>query len=542
LSEVLYRKWRPRRLDQVVGQETISQTLRQAVLLDRVAHAYLFCGPRGTGKTSTARILAMAVNCRAPTAGEPDNECDMCMSIREGRALDLIEIDAASNRGIDDIRDLSDKVRFTPGEARFKVYIIDEVHMLTAPAFNALLKTLEEPPGHAIFILATTEVHKLPLTIISRCQRFDFRRIPLQIMEAKLADLCRDEGVDAAPEALTLIARRSSGSLRDAENLLEQAVVSYGSPMTEEHVRDMIGLGGDETALLLAEQIIKGDVGGGLAAISEVTGQGSDLGQFHRGVTECLRGLLLSKTGAGEPEGYSDQVAAQMKDLASTASLERLVHALKTFAAVDMRRDSSSPLPLELALLESVVTPRTQADTRPEASAPTEARPAPVQRPAAPVLPRAPQNNTAAHERPSSPAAPAPEPTTEVQLPPGAAGDLEVRWSEVVRALRLTGNRFKLGALLRGCKERELADGVITLKFLHVSHVERFQQELGNPATRREVEETLERILGGPYRIDVSLIASENQGNQKSVADRSPLVRAARSKGAQVIDEREDVA
>jgi len=177
LSKVLYRKWRPRKLDQLVGQNSISQTLRRAVSSGRVAHAYLFCGPRGTGKTSTARILAMAVNCRNPQDGEPDNSCDICTAILEGRALDLIEIDAASNRGIDDIRNLSDKVRFTPSEGSFKVYIIDEVHMLSKAAFNALLKTLEEPNKNTVFILATTEVEKIPLTIISRCQTINFKNI-----------------------------------------------------------------------------------------------------------------------------------------------------------------------------------------------------------------------------------------------------------------------------------------------------------------------------------------------------------------------------
>ena len=241
MSTVYYRKWRPQRLDQVVGQGAIMQTLLNAVIQERVAHAYMFCGPRGTGKTSTARILAKAINCLSSQNGEPDNECAICVSINEGRSLDLIEIDAASNRGIDDIRNLREKVHFSPAEAGHKVYIVDEVHMLTEPAFNALLKTLEEPPEHAIFALATTEVHKVPLTIISRCQRLDFRRIPTADAVARLAQLCQDENVEVAPEALALIARKASGSLRDAENLLEQAVVSYGSPLMEDQLRDLFG-------------------------------------------------------------------------------------------------------------------------------------------------------------------------------------------------------------------------------------------------------------------------------------------------------------
>ena len=242
MSEVLYRKWRPRSLSEVVGQDTVTKTLRQAVSTGRLAHAYLFCGPRGTGKTSTARILAKAVNCLDPVDGEPDNQCDRCQSIIEGRALDMIEIDAASNRGIDDIRDLSDKITFMPSEFRYKVYIVDEVHMLTEQAFNALLKTLEEPPDHAMFILATTEVHKVPLTIVSRCQRYDFRRISLESITDKLAELCAAEEVETGRDALDLIARHSTGSLRDAENLLEQAVVSYGSPLTVDQVSDMLEL------------------------------------------------------------------------------------------------------------------------------------------------------------------------------------------------------------------------------------------------------------------------------------------------------------
>ncbi len=312
MSEVFYRKWRPKSLGEVVGQEAITKTLKQAVAQERIAHAYLFCGTRGTGKTSTARILAKAVNCLAPVEGEPDNECRICVSINDGRALDLIEIDAASNRGIDDIRDLSDKIRFTPSDARYKVYIIDEVHMLTEQAFNALLKTLEEPPSHAIFILATTEAHKVPLTIISRCQRFDFRRIPLDRMTAKLAEICEAEGIQASEDALLIISRVANGGLRDAENLLEQVVVSYGSPVSEENVRQLLGLGGDEMALTLTERIVGKAVSEGIGDINAAAEQGSDLRQLLRQTLEYMRALLLIKAGAGVQFGYSDEVAQRL--------------------------------------------------------------------------------------------------------------------------------------------------------------------------------------------------------------------------------------
>ena len=298
MSEVFYRKWRPTRLDEVVGQEMVSRTLRNAIDQGRTAHAYLFCGPRGTGKTSTARILAKALNCLSPQDGEPDNECATCTAINEGRAMDLLEIDAASNRGIDDIRNVRDRVNYGPTEGRYKIYIVDEVHMLTAEAFNALLKTLEEPPSHSIFILATTEAHKVPLTIVSRCQRFDFRRIPLDVSIAKLTDLSRKEGVDASPEALALIARESAGSLRDAENLLERALISYGSTLTEEHLRDLLELGSDEQALELSGHVADKSVKEGLTLINRIAAEGADLRQLHRAVVGYLRGVMLAKAGA----------------------------------------------------------------------------------------------------------------------------------------------------------------------------------------------------------------------------------------------------
>ena len=537
MSEVYYRKWRPQSLAQVVGQEAVTQTLRQAVSLGRVAHAYLFCGPRGTGKTSTARILAKAVNCLAPRDGEPDNECDRCLAVNEGRALDLIEIDAASNRGIDDIRSLSEKIHFVPSEARHKVYIIDEVHMLTEPAFNALLKTLEEPPAHAILVLATTEVHKVPLTIISRCQRFDFRRISLERIVDRLAGLCRDEDVEASADALTLIARSSSGSLRDAENLLEQVVVSYGSPMTETHVRDMLGLSGEEVSLELVAHLINKAVPDGLTLINDVAARGEDLRQLHRGTVELLRGVLLMNTNAGTLMGYPDDTAARLKGLADSTSLEHLLHVLKTFAGVDLRRDSSSPLPLELALAESCIGP-------PEV-APVQQRPAPRAEPRSqprPVAARTPAPVQPAPARPASveraslrPSPRAPDPQV-LSSEPGAR--LESQWDGIVRSLRHTGKRFKVGALLKGCSRRHVADNRVTLEFPYVSHVERFQQELDDPETRGALAKVLADAMDGPYEVEVVLAAPDNDGGGQAAAQKSHLVRAAQAMGARVVGER----
>src|SRR5512135_3883171 len=253
MAQALYRKWRPQTFDEVTGQEHILHTLRNAISGNRIAHAYLFSGPRGTGKTTMARLLAKAVNCTNPDlAARPDNTCEICKAITDGRLLDLIELDAASNRGIDEIRDLRDKINFSPGQSRYKVYIIDEVHMLTEPAFNALLKTLEEPPPHAIFVLATTDPQKVPATIVSRCQRYDFRRLTLAEITQRLNEIVADEGLTAAPEALTLIARQATGAMRDAESLLDQLAAS-GNAITVAQAQATLGAGPIEIISAVAE-------------------------------------------------------------------------------------------------------------------------------------------------------------------------------------------------------------------------------------------------------------------------------------------------
>ena len=546
MSEVFYRKWRPKSLGEVVGQEAITKTLKQAVSQERIAHAYLFCGTRGTGKTSTARILAKAVNCLAPVEGEPDNECRICVSINDGRALDLIEIDAASNRGIDDIRDLSDKIRFTPSDARYKVYIIDEVHMLTEQAFNALLKTLEEPPAHAIFILATTEAHKVPLTIISRCQRFDFRRIPLDRMTAKLAEICEAEGIQASEDALLIISRVANGGLRDAENLLEQVVVSYGSPVSEENVRQLLGLGGDEMALALTERIVGKEVSAGIGDINAAAEQGSDLRQLLRQTLEYMRALLLIKAGAGVQFGYSDEVAQRLTALAADAPMEHLVHALKTFAAVNMRRDTASPLPLELAMVESADMPQPRAAAAPAAAPAQGYGQAPAYQRGGQSQPQRGAPPTAPAQRPPQPQPPRPAPEPQAApangaMPDDPAARLEMQWRNITHALRHTGNRFKVGALLHGCKERQVSDSTITLMFAHRSNMERIQSELDIPESKRALHDAIAKAMGGEFEVRMSLMnGGSNSNGRKSAAQSSHLVRAALSMGARVISEKEE--
>ena len=568
MAEVFYRKWRPKSMSEVVGQDAIMKTLRQAVAQQRTAHAYLFCGTRGTGKTSTARILAKAINCLSPRDGEPDNECHICVSINEGRSLDLIEIDAASNRGIDDIRELSDKVRFSPNESRYKIYIIDEVHMLTDAAFNALLKTLEEPPEHAKFILATTEAYKLPPTIISRCQRFDFRRIPIERMVAKLADICEQEGIEASNDALQLVARMANGGLRDAENLLEQVVVSYGSPISEDDVRQLLGLGGDEMALELVRHIIAKSVKDGISTVNGASEQGTDLRQLLRGTLEYLRALLLLKTGAAATFGYSDEVMNRLNALVAGVSMEHLVRSLKVFAAVNMRRDAASTLPLELALVDMATEPEPMvaapAPQQPYAAArqPAPARQAPAPRPQ-PSMPQAQPyqqpNRTAptgappqqpyrqpsrpAYQPPAASAAPAgmpngmPAPGGEMHGEPDAK--LAQQWNRIANELRFTGARFKVGAMLRSSREREIVGDTIIIRYPSSSNVDRLNEELETPQTKKALYDAIESAMGSKFEVRVALSDGSNGAGSKRASQTSHLVQAAQSMGARVIGERE---
>ena len=550
MAEVFYRKWRPKSLGEVVGQDAITKTLRQAVAQGRIAHAYLFCGTRGTGKTSTARILAKAINCLSPQDGEPDNECHICVSINESRSLDLIEIDAASNRGIDDIRELSDKVRFSPNESRYKIYIIDEVHMLTEPAFNALLKTLEEPPAHAVFILATTEAHKVPLTIISRCQRYDFRRIPIERMVAKLADISAHEGIEVSDDALHLVARIANGGLRDAENLLEQVVVSYGSPISEDDVRQLLGLGGDEMALELVAHIIGKSVKDGIATVSSASEQGTDLRQLLRGTLEYLRALLLIKTGAGASFGYSDEIMGRLNGLAANAPMEQLVRALKVFAGVSMRRDTASTLPLELAMVESATEPEpvVVAAAPPAYSAPRQAAPArqaPAPRPSQPQQQGYRQPSRPNYQQPAARAA-TPEGTpggrqaSSGDAPSEPAARLSHQWNMIANELRFVGTRLKLGAMLRSAREREVAGDTIILRYPSRSNVERLQQELDIPESKRALYDAIANAMGTKYEVQVALSDSANGSGVRRASQSSHLVQAAQAMGARVISEREE--
>jgi DNA polymerase-3 subunit gamma/tau len=467
----IYRRWRSQRFEELIGQEPIVTTLRNAVAADRIAHAYLFVGPRGTGKTSMARILAKAINCTERGAdGEPCDRCPACVSIREGRAMDVIEIDAASHGLVEDARDLVMRALIAPAELRRRVYIIDEVHMLSAHAFNALLKLVEEPPPHVVFILATTDTHKVPATVISRTQRFDFRRISVPLIAAKLTRIVAADGAEADPDALELIAQLADGGMRDAESLLDQVLAYAGERVTADGVREAVGLADEAEISLLLDAYLAGDAGAALDRIEALADVGRDMGQVAaQAEAEARRRLLRSA---------SDPLLAR-----------RLAGTLRTLAeaATAGAREGRARLALELLAVETLGPPlavATPVAPTIAASAPSP-RPAPVEA----VATRVPVET----EAPPVPVAAAQPQPGNGEPAPSDLGGLRSRWGEVVERAAPA-----IKPLLRECRPIAV-DGVrVTLAFPEERSFMRAKAATRAPA----IEQLLNAVLGGSWAIE----------------------------------------
>ena len=507
MTQALYRKWRPRTWDDVVGQQHVIQTLRNAVAAERVAHAYLFAGPRGTGKTTTARLLAKAVNCLEPDpAQRPCDHCDHCEAINAGRFMDLIEIDAASNTSVDDIRELRDKIAFAPSQGRYKVYIIDEVHMLSTAAFNALLKTLEEPPSHAIFVLATTEIHKIPATVLSRCQRYEFRRIPVAEMTAYLQRIVEGEGLEAEPQALQWIARQATGSLRDAISLLDQ-MASTGKPITVGLAREVLGTAEEQAIGALVEALLARESARGLSVIHTALDSGADPRQLARQVVAYLRQLLLTKTGNADLLDLPPEARPTLAQQAQALALPDLLRAIRAFthAAAEARADWHPGLPLEMAFLESLTPPEAAPQPQSASSAGGAAGPSP----APPVSP-------------SPKAAAAPE-ADALTLEAVAS-----QWGDI-----LTAVDDGLRALL---KQQAAAPVAVSHRTVSIGlrGEPATRSLLQQPARQEALRKACERVLGAPVAVVLKAMPGKGEIDPEVLAEH-PLARVAVELGGKIV-------
>ncbi|MFQ5802736.1 MAG: DNA polymerase III subunit gamma/tau [Candidatus Methylomirabilales bacterium] len=512
---VLARRWRPQTFDEVVGQGSVTQTLKNALRQGRVAHAFLFAGPRGVGKTTTARILAKALNCEKGPTPEPCNQCLNCQETTAGAAVDCVEIDAASHTGVEHVRDLQERLIYQPVRGRYKIYIVDEVHMLSLSAFNALLKTLEEPPPKVVFILATTEPHKVPLTIHSRCQRYDFRRIGPGLMVERLGAIAEAERLEATPEALASVARAADGSLRDAQSILDQVIAYAGERVTAESVASVLGTTAPDVVQAVVGACLAGEAGRALELVGEHAGKGGDLRALLLDLLEHLRSLLVVKLtpGAGKILGLSAEAVRDLEDRGRDLEIPHVELGLQFLMEAEggMRRASHPRYVLEMALirmaeargLQSLGALVKRLETL-EGRLGAEAD-----------LP-GPQPELFTTEESFDPPAPPPSPVT----------GFTDQWQEVQR--RIGVERRSLAVLLAEA-EVALEGETLTLTFANGNHFSR--STLEDPEIRSLVSSTISAVFGKRLHVKYHFLAPEvgrpNQQSAWTPARNHPLVREA---------------